>query len=410
MSFLRKAKEGYPRALEALASLRAVPPRNERMAERARAQFVAQVQALGTTGYLGQLYDGATPPSPTGGRARRLLGYAVPAFLLLTALGVSFWISAYVAQSALPGDLFYPVKIAIERGQEITSPTASAAIQLHLRFAQRRMDEILALSQESRYQDIPTAVANYEEQVRRAVESFTAEAASGDPAQVAEVGAVLERTLVAHEEVLAGVLAATSGEPKSALEHALVVSAGSYEAVLLAVREHPSAKPDKGTPTATPSATAGPTPEDTPAHSAGPAPKETPGSSSDPTPTASHGPGDVPLGPPEHAQDGKPADVPLGPPEHAQDDKPKDDNSGQDSSPTADKPKDGTPGPPNHAQDNKTKATPPEESGKSQQVEATATDQGAPGKSGDTPAADVSQGKPSSNNQPPVDNDRKDKK
>ncbi|MGQ9553344.1 MAG: DUF5667 domain-containing protein [Anaerolineae bacterium] len=410
MSFLRKAKEDYPRALEALASLRAVPPRNERMAERARAQFVAQVQALGTTGYLGRPYDGATPPSPTGGRARRLLGYAVPAFLLLTALGVSFWISAYVAQSALPGDLFYPVKIAIERGQEITSPTTSAAIQLHLRFAQRRVDEILALSQEGHYQDIPTAVANYEEQVRRAVESFTAEAADGDPAQVAEVGAVLERTFVAHEEVLAAVLTATSGEPKSALEHALVVSADSREAVLLAVREHPSAKPDEGSPTATPSATTGPTPENTPVRSNSPAPQETPVAVSDPMPTASHGPGDVPLGPPEHAQDGKPTDVPLGPPEHAQDDKPKDGNPNRNDSTPTDKPKDSTLGPPDHAQDDKAKATPTEESGKSQQVEATATDQGAPGKSGDTPAADVSQGKPSSNNQPPVDNDRKDKK
>ncbi len=87
---------------------------------------------------------------------------AVAAVIALMLLFGVFATTATVAQAALPGDPLYPVKLWEERLQVRFSDDP---VQLQLEFAERRLQESLALQQEQRYDDMKQALVFYRQQM-----------------------------------------------------------------------------------------------------------------------------------------------------------------------------------------------------------------------------------------------------
>jgi hypothetical protein len=79
---------------------------------------------------------------------------------------------AYSAQSALPGDRTYPVKIVLEQAELATTTDPAERAHLHAEFAQTRLDEAQDLVMEGRYAYVPDTVDRYEYHVNQAVRSL----------------------------------------------------------------------------------------------------------------------------------------------------------------------------------------------------------------------------------------------
>jgi hypothetical protein len=99
--------------------------------------------------------------------------FALALVMLLACIIVSNG-AVQAAQSSLPGNTLYPLKIVQEKAQLAVSGTEVADIQLRIRFSQRRLVEIEALILENRFEYIPGTVANLEEEMILTVESLEA--------------------------------------------------------------------------------------------------------------------------------------------------------------------------------------------------------------------------------------------
>ena len=99
----------------------------------------------------------------------------VPRLALVYFLLVTLFLNAGRVSTAslnwLPGDIGYPVKIAMESIAVFVTPTAAGDARLHIQFAHRRLMEAQALVLEGRYEQIPATVTNFGRHVDRAVRS-----------------------------------------------------------------------------------------------------------------------------------------------------------------------------------------------------------------------------------------------
>jgi hypothetical protein len=123
------------------------------------------------------------------------------AVLMVSLLGVG---TVQAAQGSLPGDRLYSLKLAIE-DIRLTFASEAAAARLMQQFASARIAEVQALVELGRYQDIPKALARYEQLVARGGRQMGAEMAR-------------------YIEVLTGLLAQVPEEFRPAIEHAILVS------------------------------------------------------------------------------------------------------------------------------------------------------------------------------------------
>jgi len=92
----------------------------------------------------------------------------VIALAILVVLAGSGTGTAYAAQSSLPGDLLYPVKIATESWREWIESDAAEDTSLQLEFAGRRIEEMERIVEKSS-PDINIAVAGYENNIDKAL-------------------------------------------------------------------------------------------------------------------------------------------------------------------------------------------------------------------------------------------------
>jgi hypothetical protein len=86
--------------------------------------------------------------------------------LILGAVGGS---TVYAAQSSLPGDTLYPVKTAVENLQLAITPGAVAKANLHLKLAQRRIDEVtqqVKLNRDVNAQALETVKQQFDDALR----------------------------------------------------------------------------------------------------------------------------------------------------------------------------------------------------------------------------------------------------
>ncbi len=103
---------------------------------------------------------------------------------------------AYASTDALPDDTLYPVKLLVEDAQLLFADPAED-LQLHLEFAQRRLDEALRLAQQGQAEGLDRAMANYEAHVQQALQ-LAQQVSQADP----QVWALVEAQMARHQERL----------------------------------------------------------------------------------------------------------------------------------------------------------------------------------------------------------------
>ncbi len=148
--------------------------------------------------------------------ARQLLGIFVPAEAMMgmaRAIGVFALVigtvlggglaSAQVYQAAVPGEMLYRVKLAVESAQLMLAPTEDYRTRLHGDFADHRIDEVAQLAEgpSAGQQRIPATLAAFDGEVHSLNAGLDALKES-DPDGVVEVAKLLERKMAVYQNVL----------------------------------------------------------------------------------------------------------------------------------------------------------------------------------------------------------------
>jgi hypothetical protein len=130
--------------------------------------------------------------------------YAACFVLLLCALLVSTT-SGY-ASRALPGDPFYPLKIASEQVQLALAPSPARDASLHLKFADQRFEEMTTLISAEKTDHLGATVTSYRQELN-AVNSY-AQSKEITPPEKAVVVRQLTQQIVNHDRQLSDLLSA----------------------------------------------------------------------------------------------------------------------------------------------------------------------------------------------------------
>lgn len=216
-----------------LQQLRAVPPRNPEAAASGRAKFIAEVdemakeqgfsnhnQFTGGNRFYQRWKEKWNMASP---RFRTVFSLVAAIVLVAVFLFGGAGITAYAAQSALPGDALYGVKTGVEQTRVSLAGDAADRAQLSLAFAERRLDEIARLIANGRYSDIAQAVEEYEQYVQQAIAELGTVAA-GDATRAQELTAQVAVLLKRYAETLTGMIGALPDTARGEVERAIQVS------------------------------------------------------------------------------------------------------------------------------------------------------------------------------------------
>ncbi len=174
----------------------------------AKSRLLQQIQAEAQEAQtpIRQVHPGWAPakPSVTSRGLRRLWGWkqnfqpqpqrrfamiwalVFAVLALVTGGGV-----VYASTDALPDDALYPVKLVVEEAQLLVSGPEED-IQLHLEFAQRRLEEAQLMVQEGRVQGLTRAMENFEAHLQQALR-LAQEVSQADPEVWALVAQQVER-------------------------------------------------------------------------------------------------------------------------------------------------------------------------------------------------------------------------
>ena len=148
--------------IHALEKLQAVPPRNEVDAAEGRANFMVLVETFDLTANVGSSSRDKQQLPFSRRLSQALFAGLVALVVLLSGTGLT----AYAAQSALPGDQLYGVKIWIEDTRLLFAVGPQQSFDLHLDFANNRLHELEILLQND--QDLDQTRHDFEEQYKDA--------------------------------------------------------------------------------------------------------------------------------------------------------------------------------------------------------------------------------------------------
>jgi hypothetical protein len=156
-----------------------------------------------------------------------------------------------MASTALPGEPLYGVKIALEDASLPLAGDQAAKAELHMRYAQCRLDEIQALAAENRVDEIAETVLMYEEHVNQAIRYMLA-IKGLDQGRANELALSLHAMLLRNIDLLQ-LLAETAPEGVGQqIERVLLVSAGVVELLGNSVADIPLPPLFTATPTSVP--------------------------------------------------------------------------------------------------------------------------------------------------------------
>jgi hypothetical protein len=149
-------------------------------ARLAREAFTVEVPPLLATRHAAALgLDVASPLERGRSRRRRVV-----TVLIAAAIGVALMGGAAMASgNALPGQLLYPVKKAVEKIELALNNSPSGRANTHLEFAHRRLEELsrlLALRQAGENVDIGAAMSAYNDEVSQVENAVAADALEQD--------------------------------------------------------------------------------------------------------------------------------------------------------------------------------------------------------------------------------------
>lgn len=219
-----------PELQAALDAIRTVPPRDPQNRLRGRARFLSEARELEQTDsrtFWQRLLGIMAPSSPQKRSPGMRWGFS--SLMLVVILGLVLVFSgsvatAYAAQNALPGDPLFGLKNATEDAQIRLNLDPGADANLHLLFAQRRIEEIQDLIEQDRFEDISIATGDFERHILQAIAALGQLAAS-DPTRAAEVTDRILTSLNTYTSALTDYLAnVPTGSPQQALEIAVQAS------------------------------------------------------------------------------------------------------------------------------------------------------------------------------------------
>jgi hypothetical protein len=159
--------EAHAELLELVAALRAVPPVTARpeFVSSLRTQLVAAAEREPARAEEA-LAVRLTPRQRRGSRERRLAA-VIGGFAVVSATGSM----AMAAQDALPGDVLYPVKRALENAQTNLQSDGAAKADTLISHAEARLDELQSLVARNRGADeVNATLQDFTDQARQASE------------------------------------------------------------------------------------------------------------------------------------------------------------------------------------------------------------------------------------------------
>ena len=214
-----------PRLQKHLRALRDVPPRDPQRAAEGRAQFLRMAEEMKpqesshqavSFGLFWRLKEWIQPKPQTRKEGLKMANLVIA---LLMAVSVVFGggaAAAYASQDALPGDLLYPVKTAVEQAEIALTTDAQTQAELHLELAQERAAEIQALAAEGRLDLIPEIAADMQQHLQQAEQLAQQLAQEGQEEAVARIMVMSQVT----EEMLQRAMNQAPPEAQQALAYA----------------------------------------------------------------------------------------------------------------------------------------------------------------------------------------------
>lgn len=121
---------------------------------------------------------------------RVVLAALIAVFLAIFAVG-GMGITAYAAQDSLPGDSLFAVKTGMEQARVALTRNAVAKARLNLQYADLRLDEMLQLAEQGRYQDLEAALAEFQASTGRAIDALGGISLANDQFQAEEMTALV---------------------------------------------------------------------------------------------------------------------------------------------------------------------------------------------------------------------------
>jgi len=203
---------------------------------RARVQLMEQIHAgRAVTKWPEPRYKNQTSLMP---RRRRfsMIGIIVAAVLAFSALGGG---TAYASQDSLPGDILYPVKLGTEQVRMILPANDLAKAELALSFAEKRVEEMTALAEKGRPENLDLALDKYDDALAVAIARI--EAARGKALTTANISELVAEATAKHLSVLDRVYDKVPAQAKAVVEKAKQVSVqGQGNALAALARENPT--------------------------------------------------------------------------------------------------------------------------------------------------------------------------
>jgi hypothetical protein len=209
------------RLFELLEQLRPTPPRDPEAEKRSRARFLVELEALSlpsrSRSPLARLtrrlwkrrndaaYDSIKEIQMSTPKARLAFTAIMVLIVFMAFLFGGSAITAMAAQSALPGDALYPVKMTIEQTRLSLARSAAVRAQLQLEFAERRLAEIEGLIAEGRYQQVSVATLEYEAYIKNALAELDL-VAEVDPPQATELMLQITQSLARYARTLTAMM------------------------------------------------------------------------------------------------------------------------------------------------------------------------------------------------------------
>ncbi len=140
--------------------------------------------------------------------------------LVVALLFGSGALTAFASQNALPGDALYPVKTALEDARLALTSNHAAAARLALQLSERRVQELTALAQAGRFDDMQAAAQRLNAHLQTAAQSLEALART-NPTQANAVAVLLTQAQQSEQQVIASLQDAAPVAARPALNQAV---------------------------------------------------------------------------------------------------------------------------------------------------------------------------------------------
>jgi len=144
--------------------------------------------------------------------------------LTLSALGGT----VYAAQDSLPGDALYPVKLGLERMAMMLRGDDVTRAERGLNFADKRVREMVALTEEGRWEDLDLAVDKYCYTLNMSMVRME-EAVSKGGSRGGEIAVLVAQATAEHLSALNELYDTVPDEAKPAIERAMIEALKCYQ-------------------------------------------------------------------------------------------------------------------------------------------------------------------------------------